>query len=195
MIKDSFAQIGVTVNIEPILFSQQWDAAKTDPAKAQDMFLLLYWPTYSDAGSDNMWSMFYGTKDSPHLNVTGFNLSYWFDDQYNALLDTAIGETVTDPTTSQAKYNDGCQPAGRPGARDLLYGCQGSLCHPDLYQGLQVQYQLPIHPLLLLSTEHDQVSLHPADPSSRERIPRSRLDPKLPHDRSIFFRQALIHAA
>ena len=104
LIKDSFAQIGVTVNIQPILFSQQWDAAKTNPAKAQDIFLLLYWPTYSDAGSDNMWSMFYGTKDSPHLNVTGFNLSYWFDDQYNSLLDTAIADTVTDPTTSQADY-------------------------------------------------------------------------------------------
>jgi ABC-type transport system substrate-binding protein len=36
--------------------------------------------------------------------VTGFNLSYWFDDQYNSLLDTAIADTVTDPTTSQADY-------------------------------------------------------------------------------------------
>ena len=105
LIKDSFAQIGVTVNIQSILFSQQWDAAKSDPAKAQDIFLLLYWPTYSDAGSDNMWSMFYGTKDSPHLNVTGFNLSYWFDNQYNSLLDTAINDTVTDAVTSQSDYN------------------------------------------------------------------------------------------
>ena len=95
----------MTVNIQSILFSQQWDAAKKDPAKAQDIFLLLYWPTYSDAGSDNMWSMFYGAKDSPHLNATGFNLSYWYDEQYNNLLDKAIGETVTDPAASQADYN------------------------------------------------------------------------------------------
>jgi peptide/nickel transport system substrate-binding protein len=104
LIKDSFAQIGVDVTIEPILFSQQWAQAKSDPAKAQDIFLLLYWPTYSDAGSDNMWSMFYGTADSPHLNVTAFNLSYWYDPKYNGLLDTAIGETVTNPTDSLAKY-------------------------------------------------------------------------------------------
>jgi peptide/nickel transport system substrate-binding protein len=104
LIKDSFAEIGVDLTIEPILFSQQWEQAKSDSANAQDIFLLLYWPTYSDAGSDNMWSMFYGTADSPHLNVTGFNLSYWYDEQYNTLLDTAIGDTVTDPTTSQAKY-------------------------------------------------------------------------------------------
>jgi peptide/nickel transport system substrate-binding protein len=105
LIKDSFAQIGVTVNIQSILFSQQWSAAKTDPANAQDIFLLLYWPTYSDAGSDNMWSMFYGTKDAPHLNVTAFNLSYWYDEAYNNLLDKAIGETVTDPATSQSDYD------------------------------------------------------------------------------------------
>jgi peptide/nickel transport system substrate-binding protein len=104
LIKDSFAQIGVDVTIEPILFSQQWEQAKADPAKAQDMFLLLYWPTYSDAGSDNLWSMFYGTADAPHLNVTAFNLSYWFDKEYNDVLDKAIAETVTDPTTSQQDY-------------------------------------------------------------------------------------------
>ena len=83
LIKDSFAQIGVDVTIEPILFNQQWEAAKTDPTNAQDMFLLLYWPTYSDAGSDNLWSMFYGTGEAPHLNVTDFNLSYWKNEQYN----------------------------------------------------------------------------------------------------------------
>ena len=104
LIKDSFAQIGVDVTIESVLFSQQWEQAKSDPANAQDMFLLLYWPTYSDAGSDNLWSMFYGTADAPHLNVTAFNLSYWFSPDYNALLDTAINDTVTDPTTSQQTY-------------------------------------------------------------------------------------------
>ena len=98
LIKDSFAQVGVDVTIEPILFNQQWDAAKSDPANAQDIFLLLYWPTYSDAGSDNLWSMFYWTE-KPF-----FNLSYWKNDTFNTTLDAAIAETVTDPTASQAKY-------------------------------------------------------------------------------------------
>jgi peptide/nickel transport system substrate-binding protein len=106
LIKDSFSQIGVDVTLTPMEFNQQWEMAKGDPSNAQDMFLLLYWPTYSDAGSDNLWSMFYGDKSNEpsHLNVTNFNLSYWLDDQYNGLLDTAIGETVTNPTDSQAKY-------------------------------------------------------------------------------------------
>ncbi len=105
LIKDSFSQIGVNVTLTPMPFNQQWELAKGDIAKQQDMFLLLYWPTYSDAGSDNLWSMFYGTGDKPpYLNATNFNLSYWKNDDYNKLLDTAIGEEVTNPTDSQAQF-------------------------------------------------------------------------------------------
>jgi peptide/nickel transport system substrate-binding protein len=98
LIKDSFAQIGVNVTTEAIAFNQQWEEAKSDPANAQDMFLVLYWPTYSDAGSDNLWSLFYYTE-KPF-----FNLSYWNSPEYNTVLDEAIAATVTDPAASQAKY-------------------------------------------------------------------------------------------
>ncbi|MBN2116226.1 MAG: ABC transporter substrate-binding protein [Anaerolineales bacterium] len=104
LIKDSFAQIGVNVSIEPMAWSQQWELAKADPANAQDMFLLLYWPTYSDAGADNMWSMFYAGAEAPYLNVTKFNLSYWKNDQYNGLMDEAGALTATDYEGSKAKY-------------------------------------------------------------------------------------------
>lgn len=98
LIKDAYAQLGVDVTIEAIAFNQQWAEAKSDPANAQDMFLLLYWPTYSDAGSDNLWSMFYYTE-KPF-----FNLSYWNNPTFNALVDEAISLTVSDPAASQAKY-------------------------------------------------------------------------------------------
>lgn len=98
LIKDSFAQIGVNVTTEAIAFNQQWEEAKSDPANAQDIFLVLYWPTYSDAGSDNLWSLFYYTE-KPF-----FNLSYWNSPEYNTVLDEAIAATVTDPAASQAKY-------------------------------------------------------------------------------------------
>jgi peptide/nickel transport system substrate-binding protein len=98
LIKDSFAQIGVDVTLEALAFSQQWELAKSDPANAQDMFLVLYWPTYSDAGSDNLWSLFYYTE-KPF-----FNLSYWNNPEFNTLVDDAIAATVSDPVTSQAKY-------------------------------------------------------------------------------------------
>ena len=66
------------------------------PKQRQDMFLLLYWPTYSDAGSDNLWSLFH-SSDAPF-----FNLSYWNDPTYDGLIDDAGTKTATDR-------------AGRPG--------------------------------------------------------------------------------
>jgi ABC-type transport system substrate-binding protein len=100
LIKDAFAEIGVNVEIEPILFNQQWEEAKTDPENAQDMFLLLYWPTYSDAGSDNLWSMFRSSA------APFFNLSYWANEQFDALIDEAGVLTVTDPERAQELYNE-----------------------------------------------------------------------------------------
>lgn len=99
LIKDAFAKIGVKVNIKSVLFNQQWAAAKADPTKAQDMFLLLYWPTYSDAGADNLWSMFH-SSEKPF-----FNLSYWSNRAYDKLVDDAAAITVTDRKAAQAKYD------------------------------------------------------------------------------------------
>lgn len=97
---DALADIGIKVEIEPLLFNQQWALAKADPKEAQDIFLLLYWPTYSDAGSDNLWSMFH-SSETPF-----FNLSYWKNPLFDDLVDEAIELTGTDRATAQALYVD-----------------------------------------------------------------------------------------
>jgi peptide/nickel transport system substrate-binding protein len=106
LIKDSFAKIGVEVNIQAELFNQQWETAKADPATAQDIFVLYYWPTYSDAGSDNMWSLFH-SSDKPF-----FNLSYWNNTEYDALVEKAGTLTGTDKKAAAETYQD---------AMDILY--------------------------------------------------------------------------
>ncbi|MEU8802685.1 ABC transporter substrate-binding protein [Spirillospora sp. NPDC048819] len=98
LIKDSFAKIGVDVTLQSILFNQQWEKAKADPRKAQDIFLLLYWPTYSDAGSDNLVSLF---RSSPKPS---FNLSYWKNAEYDELVDKAGTLTATDPDEAARIY-------------------------------------------------------------------------------------------
>ena len=98
LIKDSFAKVGVSVELQPILFNQQWEKAKADPAKAQDIFLLMYWPTYSDAGSDNLVSLF-RSSDKPF-----FNLSYWKDATYDKLVDEAGTHTATDQDKAAELY-------------------------------------------------------------------------------------------
>ena len=109
------------MTIEPILFNQQWEEAKNDPANAQDIFLLLYWPTYSDAGTDNLWSMFH-SSEAPF-----FNLSYWKNEEFDKLIDDAAALTVTDPDSSFAKYEEGAEPARRRGARLVLLRHEGAL--------------------------------------------------------------------
>ncbi len=100
LIKDAFAQVGVDVEVKAQLFNQQWEEAKADPAEAQDIFVLYYWPTYSDAGSDNLYSLFH-SSESPF-----FNLSYWKNDQYDSLIDEAGTYTATDRDQAQSMYSE-----------------------------------------------------------------------------------------
>lgn len=100
LIKDAFAQIGVEVDVRAELFNQQWDNAKADPASAQDIFVLYYWPTYSDAGSDNLYSLFH-SSDAPF-----FNLSYWNNAEFDALIDEAAMYTASDRERAQALYEE-----------------------------------------------------------------------------------------
>jgi ABC-type transport system substrate-binding protein len=100
LLKDAWEEaLGIEVTVESILFGQQWAEAKSDPANAQDVFLLLYWPTYSDAGADNLWSMFRGSE------APFFNLSYWDNDDFDALIDEAGILSGTDIDGAQDLYN------------------------------------------------------------------------------------------
>jgi peptide/nickel transport system substrate-binding protein len=143
LIKDSFAQIGVDVTIEPLQFSEQWTLAKTDPATAQDIFLLLYWPTYSDAGADNLWSMFYGTAEAPHLNSTKFNLSYWYNEQYNALMDEASGLSGTDLAASLAKYTEAQNLLVEEAPAAFLFDTKVAVVVPNDITGFQYNLNYP----------------------------------------------------
>ena len=98
LIKEAYAKIGVDVTLTPMLFDQQWERAKGDPANRQDLFLVLYWPTYSDAGADNLWSLF-RSSEKPF-----FNLSYWKNADYDKLVDDAGGLTATQRNAAQTKY-------------------------------------------------------------------------------------------
>jgi len=99
LIKEAYAKLGIDVTLTPMTFDLQWERAKSeDLAKRQDMFLVLYWPTYSDAGSDNLWSLFH-SSEKPF-----FNLSYWKNAEYDKLVDEAGTKTATDREAAQAEY-------------------------------------------------------------------------------------------
>ena len=144
LIKDSFAQIGVDVTIEALEFTQQWELAKTDPANAQDIFLLLYWPTYSDAGADNMWSMFYGNPENPgNLNATKFNLSYWMNADYNAIMDEASTLSGTDVEAARAKYAEAQTLLVDEAPAAFLFDTMVAFVIPNHVSGFQYNLNYP----------------------------------------------------
>ena len=119
LIKDALAKIGVEVDVRAQLFNQQWEKAKGNPEEAQDIFVVYYWPTYSDAGADNLYSLFH-SSDEPF-----FNLSYWKNTQYDELVDEAGQLTGSDRDAAQAKYEEamGMLYEQAPGA--FLYDARG----------------------------------------------------------------------
>ena len=100
LLQDAYSQIGINAQLTPMPWGQQWDRAKGEPEGRQDMFVVLYWPTYSDAGSDNLASLF-KSSETPF-----FNLSYWANDEFDGLIDQAITETGTDRDAAQATYTE-----------------------------------------------------------------------------------------
>jgi peptide/nickel transport system substrate-binding protein len=146
LIKDAFAQLNIDVTLTPMLFDQQWARSKGDAAKRQDMFLLLYWPTYSDAGSDNLWSLFHSGKPF-------FNLSYWNNPDYDKLVDDAGALTATQRDAAQAKYVEAMKLLVDQAPGVFFYDTKAVFPFPKSVAGYQynlnypfAQFFYPLHP-------------------------------------------------
>ncbi len=98
LLQDAYGELGINVTLTPMPFNQQWDRSKGDPDGRQDMFLLLWWPANSDAGADNLTSLFRSSEEP------SFNLSYWQNETYDSLIDEATALTGSDRDAAQAKY-------------------------------------------------------------------------------------------
>jgi peptide/nickel transport system substrate-binding protein len=147
LIKEAFAKIGVDVTLTPMLFDQQWARGKGEAAGRQDMFVVLYWPTYSDAGADNLWSLFHSSKDP------FFNLSYWNDAAYDKLVDDAGALTATQRDAAQAKYTEAMNRLVDQAAGVFFYDTKFVTAFPKRIAGYQynlnypfAQFFYPLHP-------------------------------------------------
>lgn len=118
LIKDAFAKIGVDLEVKAELFNQQWENAKADPSTAQDIFVLYYWPTYSDAGSDNLVSLFH-SSDKPF-----FNLSYWNNKEYDELVDKAVTLSGSDREGAKRLYSQAMTLLHEEAPAAFLYDAQ-----------------------------------------------------------------------
>mgnify|MGYP000253422664 CR=1 FL=1 len=136
VIKDALAEIGIDVEIRPMLWAQQWELAKGDPAEAQDIFLLLWWPTISD-GYDNLSSMF-KCEDSPF-----FGLAYYCNEEYDTLITDALAMTATDPETAQQKYTEAMNILAEDSPSLFLYDTSTFRPVPTYLKGYEYNANYP----------------------------------------------------
>ena len=97
LIKEAYAELGVEVDLQPLLFEQQWAMAKGAAGQRQDLFTLIWWPGFPD-GYDSLYSLFHSEEDPL------WNMSYWYDKTYDDLIDTAFSDEPTDPDKALELY-------------------------------------------------------------------------------------------
>ncbi len=98
----NLATIGVDLVLEPLTFDARWELAQADPANAQDVFTLFWFPTFVTP-YDFMFSLF-RSEDAPF-----FNLGYYSNPDFDALIDEADAISGTDRDGAIALFQEASQ--------------------------------------------------------------------------------------
>ncbi|MDR0599413.1 MAG: ABC transporter substrate-binding protein, partial [Treponema sp.] len=78
--KSELEKIGVNLEIRAMLWDNQWEYAKQDPASAQDILVMYWWPDFASPYSW-LFNLYHSEED------VMFNLGYYSNPRYDALID------------------------------------------------------------------------------------------------------------
>ncbi len=95
----NLATLGIDLELQPMAWEAQWELAKGDPQAAQDIYMIYWWPTFITP-YDFLYSMF-NTEEE-----TVFNLGYYSNPEFDALLDEANVLSGSDRPASIAKFQE-----------------------------------------------------------------------------------------
>jgi peptide/nickel transport system substrate-binding protein len=98
LIQSEFKKLGIEVEIKGIVWTSQWAKAKGNPKEAQDIFLLMWWPTYSDP-YETLYSLLHNEKDKPV-----WNLAYYVNPAYDNMIRKAYEVTGSNPDKALDLY-------------------------------------------------------------------------------------------
>ncbi len=100
--KANLASIGVELVLEPLTWDARWEIAQGDPAGAQDVFTMFWYPTYVTP-TDFLYSL-YRSEEFPF-----FNLGYYSNPEFDALLDAADAASGTDTEAAGEMFREAQQ--------------------------------------------------------------------------------------
>ncbi len=92
------ATLNITLNIQPMIWENQWALAQGPPASAQDIFVMYWWPTYVTP-YDFLFNMF------SDASYQVYNLGYYNNSAFDNTINTAFTEEATSPSTAFADYS------------------------------------------------------------------------------------------
>jgi peptide/nickel transport system substrate-binding protein len=83
------AELGITLQSQAMTFDTMWELAKADPTTAQDIFPVIWWPTWVTP-YDPLRNM-YHCEEEP-----AWNLAYYCNPEFDAMIDQANEISTTD---------------------------------------------------------------------------------------------------
>jgi len=95
--KAKLAEIGIDMEIRAMTASAKYALARGDPATAQDIVTLMWWPTYVTP-YDFLYNCFH-TESKPI-----YNLGYWYNSTFDELIDEAYKVESTNPSKALENY-------------------------------------------------------------------------------------------
>lgn len=95
--KANLEQIGITLTLQPMAWEARWQLAKSDPAVAQDIFVMVWWPTFVTP-YDYLFSLFHSEK------TPNFNLGYYSNPEFDRMIDEANVLSGTDRPKAEAGF-------------------------------------------------------------------------------------------
>lgn len=95
--KANLATLGINLTLQPFAWEAQWQLAKSDPAAAQDIFVMYWWPTYITP-YDYLFNLFH-SEPAPN-----YNLGYYANADFDKLIDDAANLSGTDITKAEAMF-------------------------------------------------------------------------------------------
>lgn len=95
--QSNLAQLNITMEIRAMTASAKYAMARGNPTTAQDITILMWWPTYVTP-YDFLFNLFH-TESKPI-----YNLGYWYNSTYDQLIDSAFEVESTNPTLALQNY-------------------------------------------------------------------------------------------